>query len=321
MPGRARQLHLFGDDALDAAPPDARVCEIAAALPPTLRLGTSSWSFPGWSGIVYDRVASRALLAREGLAAYARHPLLRGVGIDRSYYDPLDVETWRGYAESVPPDFRFLAKAHRDLTGRRRDNPHHLDPGFASERVIRPWREGLGERAGPLVFQFPPQRVAWPVERFADRLHAFLAALPRGPLYAVEIRHEPWLTPRYADALRDAGAVPCLTVHPSMPSLELQASQLGGPERWPALVLRWMLGGDQAYEDARSRYRPFDRLVDPDPPTRRAAAALCRAAAERGRPAFVTINNKAEGSAPLSAVALAREIVGSGAELREISGR
>jgi hypothetical protein len=51
-------------------------------------------------------------------------------------------------------------------------------------------------------------------------------------------------------------------------------------------------------------------MVDPDPATRRSLAGLCRDAADRGATAFVTINNKAEGSAPLSALALAREIAG-----------
>ena len=57
------------------------------------------------------------------------------------------------------------------------------------------------------------------------------------------------------------------------------------------------------------RYAPFDRLVDPDVPKRQSLARLCAAAVGRGQPAFVIINNKAEGSAPLSALHLAAAIV------------
>ncbi|MEZ6184635.1 MAG: DUF72 domain-containing protein, partial [Planctomycetota bacterium] len=57
---------------------------LAARLPPTVHLGTSSWSFPGWRGVVYDREANQRELAREGLRAYAQHPLLRAVGVDRT---------------------------------------------------------------------------------------------------------------------------------------------------------------------------------------------------------------------------------------------
>jgi hypothetical protein len=77
--------------------------------------------------------------------------------------------------------------------------------------------------------------------------------------------------------------------------------------------VRWMLGGRLGYEEARERYRPFDRLVDADPGARRRIARLCLAFARRGRPASVIINNKAEGSAPCSVVELAREIAAGAA--------
>jgi hypothetical protein len=70
-----------------------------------------------------------------------------------------------------------------------------------------------------------------------------------------------------------------------------------------------MLGGGRSYEAARVRYAPFNRIVDPDPRTRAALAELCIAFARSDRPALVTVNNKAEGSAPLSVFALARAIV------------
>src|ERR1044071_8197502 len=61
-------------------PEEVRV--LGEQLPPGLHLGTSSWSFPGWKGLVYDREATAARLAREGLVAYSRHPVLRTVGLD-----------------------------------------------------------------------------------------------------------------------------------------------------------------------------------------------------------------------------------------------
>jgi hypothetical protein len=49
--------------------------------------------------------------------------------------------------------------------------------------------------------------------------------------------------------------------------------------------------------------------MDPDPETRAVLAKVVRATAEAGQPCYVTISNHAEGSAPLSLRALAREIV------------
>jgi len=48
--------------------------------------------------------------------------------------------------------------------------------------------------------------------------------------------------------------------------------------------------------------------VEEDEPTRAAVASLAARAAARGREVFVTINNKAEGSAPLSVLRLAEAI-------------
>jgi hypothetical protein len=50
-------------------------------------------------------------------------------------------------------------------------------------------------------------------------------------------------------------------------------------------------------------------LVEPDPDARARITALVRAAASRGRESLVIVNNKAEGSAPLSIEALARQSV------------
>jgi hypothetical protein len=76
------------------AVPHAEVLALAAALRERhgdrLALGTSSWHFPGWSGIVWQRPYPAALLSSAGLRAYARHPLLRSVSLDRAFYRALD---------------------------------------------------------------------------------------------------------------------------------------------------------------------------------------------------------------------------------------
>jgi uncharacterized protein YecE (DUF72 family) len=191
-------------------------------------------------------------------------------------------------------------------------DPAWLDPGYASEVVVEPFREGLGPLAGPLVFQFPPLRPGQVggARAFAERLYRFLDALPPGPLYAVEIRTPDLLTGDYAQALTHAGATHVYTVHPRAPSLERQREVVppgGGP-----LVVRWMLRPGAGYEEARDLYRPFDTLMDPAPGTRSTLAQMAVEVAAAGGLAWVAINNKAEGSAPLSVRALAERIVAEG---------
>ncbi len=335
------QFELFGPTPGIAAEPEPTAESPAPApipeglralgnlLPLEIRLGTSSWSFPGWTGLVYARDATADALARQGLPAYARHPLFRTVGVDRTFYGPVPAETFRQWADSVPEDFRFLVKAHEALSlsrfpqheryGARRGeaNPLFLDPNHAREAVVQPFLEGLGDKAGPLLFQFPPQDVQalGGPSAFADRLHGFLATLPAGPLYAVELRNRELYTADVAEVLEDVGAVPVLSAWGQMPTLPEQARRLGAQSA-AALVVRWMLPPDLGYQEARELYAPFDRLLHEDPATRDDIATLAVEALENRRPVYVTINNKAEGSAPVSverlAAAIAERLKGRG---------
>ena len=324
------QLDLFGGPAprgrrggVGPAPQPDAIVELGRRLPPEVRLGTSSWSFPGWGrGLVYDREPTAPTLARTGLPAYAAHPLFRTVGLDRTFYAPMPSAAFAALAAQVPPAFRFLVKALETSTlavfprharyGAQagKPNPRFLDPRAVSAECLQPAIDGLGAALGPVVFQLPPQPPAalGGPARFAMRLRAFLRELPPGPAYAVELRNRELLGPDVARALADSGAVPCLTVHPAVPPLEPQADALAAAHDGP-LVVRWMLGAGQEYEAARARYAPFDRLVDPDPASRGAIVRLVRGALARGRRAFVVVNNKAEGSAPASIVELARALV------------
>jgi uncharacterized protein YecE (DUF72 family) len=322
LSGSDAQSDLFGGGsraAIAAQPVDPSLAALAAKLPTTLRFGTSTWSFPGWAGIVYDGVYDEAALARQGLVAYACHPLLRAVGVDRSFYAPLDPRTLERMADAVPADFRFLMKAHAALTTPRSarrpaflgDTPEaFLDADYAIRVVIDPARRLLGERLGVVLFQFSPlgERVQRHRALLLDRLSAFLRGLPRGPCYACEWRDPFVLGADYHALLADAGAVHGLCAHPRMPSVDAQGVD---PEHDPIgagpLVIRWLLRRDRAYDEARATYAPFDRLVEPDPDARGRIAALLRAAASRGRGSLVIVNNKAEGSAPLSIEALARQ--------------
>lgn len=326
--GTQDQLTLFpGITPEDLEPPDVapapvseEIRDLGRRLPGNVHLGGSTWSFPGWAGLVYDRRYSESRLAHEGLAAYAQHPLLRGVGIDRTHYAPVAARDLAAYAEVVPEGFRFVVKAHEACTiarypdrpryaeNRGRVNPLFLDPVNATEQVVAPFVEGLGDRGGALVFQFAPQDLGVP-EKFADELQEFLGALPRGPVYAVELRNREILGPAYADALAAVGACHCHNVHSRMPEIRVQA-RLAGTARpgTPATVIRWLLGPGMTYEAAGRLYAPFDRMAAPDPAARKAIVELARDAIGAGRPFLCTVNNNAEGCAPLSIVELAKEI-------------
>jgi len=322
------QLPLFADaDGIDPAPVSDAVKRLGEVLPARIHLGTSSWSFPGWTGLVYaagnGKPATEQVLARHGLAAYAKHPLFRTVSLDRTFYAPLSSDEFARYAAQVPAGFRFVVKAPAAITDpvvrkpgsgeAARDNPTFLDAAAAVTAFVQPALAGLGHKAGPLVFQFPPlgRRLIADASRLAARIAAFMAMLPRGPCYAVEVRDPELVTAGFAAALADSRAVPCLAVHARMPPVAEQASVLGvdaADTRGP-VVVRWNLHAGRDYEGARADYFPFNRLVEEDAVSRRSLARLARAAAAADRDVYITVNNKAEGSAPLSVFGLAEAIL------------
>ncbi len=306
------------------APLNADLDALAKQLPEAIHLGTSTWSFPGWRGIVYGDAYSNTKLSRDGLTAYSAHPLLRCVSIDRSFYAPLSLADYARYASQVPEHFRFIVKAPAAVTdafirGQRgapdAENPAFLNARIAIDEFVTPCIGGLGTKAGALVFQFSPLPDAMIVEpsRFIDRLAAFLGALP--PLegetrYAVELRDAVMLTPRFIRALRDATVRYCIGVHARMPDVRRQAKalELLDEETLGPLVVRWSLHSGFRYEQAKAKYEPFDQIVDEDRDTREALAELAARYAIAGQPVVIAANNKAEGSAPLTCFELARGI-------------
>jgi uncharacterized protein YecE (DUF72 family) len=328
LPPAAQAARPPGDTAPSAATPSAELQALAQQLSKRIHLGTSSWSFPGWHGLVWAGEHSEAELSRHGLPAYAQHPLLRSVCLDRGFYRPISAQEYAAYAAQVPADFRFIVKAPalvsdaalRDGAGRPlRLNPQWLDPAAALAHFITPALAGLGERIGALVFEISPlpTQLKQDLPALLARLERLLAQLPRlaqltpDGVIALEVRDAQWLTPALCDLLRRHQVRYCLGLHPRLPPLQEQLPLLRA--LWPGpFVGRWSLNrlhGNLGYEQAKAGYAPFNRLVDEDLPTRQTLAKVIAATAAAGQAVYLSINNKAEGSAPLSVMALARQIV------------
>lgn len=314
------QLDLF---AAPAGPfPEPATVELGRRLPRGLLLGTSSWSFPGWAGIVYARRRSTADLARDGLAEYARHPLLRTVCLDRGYYAPIPAGDFERYASQLPPGFRCVMKAWEGITTRvfprherygaraGQPNPHFLDPEVFAAEVLGPLGAAFRGHAGPVLLEFAPaapEHQMAPAD-FAAAIDAFFARVPRDFSYAVEIRDRRLLTPGYLEVLRTHEVAHTLNYWSWMPTLAEQL-RIDGIFTAPTVVARLMLPPGTRYAEMRERMAPFDRIVRPDPAMRQAVVDLWRRAAAEGREVFVIANNKAEGSAPLTLRALAQAVV------------
>jgi uncharacterized protein YecE (DUF72 family) len=323
------QLSLFDltpprgrDDRVEASEVDwpVEVTTLGARIPPDVRFGTSSWSFPGWAGLVYRRARTQTELSREGLREYSRYPLFGTVGIDRSYYAPLTGEDLKRYAAQLPAGFPCCAKvpalyASPVMPGTGRDARAVVNPDFLSADgfiadVVQPSLLHFGGHLGPSVLEIPPvspEARLDPAE-FADRLGAFLAALPPDFPIAVELRDRRLLTPGYAAVIAQARAAHVLNYWTAMPFPGEQAALVDVGQA-PCLVVRLLLRPGTRYEARREEFRPFNRIVEPDERLRRDVTRLITDAAGRRQPVYVLVNNKAEGSAPLTIRALAERLV------------
>jgi uncharacterized protein YecE (DUF72 family) len=307
----AQQLDLF-----ESQPPGVQAVPwaeqsghpLARPAPDGLYLGTSSWSFPGWEGLLFDGHYSEQRLADSGLAAYACCPMLRAVSLDKSYYRPPEEAEYRRLAAQVDDSFRFVVKAPRDLLVPHPTQGFNLEP---LQRIfLRPASRGLGDKLGVVLLQFPPGswKASGSPESFLEQLALLLAELPRSLYYSLELRDAQLLSPRLAQALEGSTVSLCASIHPRLPDPDRQLLTVPPTPGCP-IVFRWNLRPSLQYKQAQEDLRPFNALRLPDPGRRELLAQLIARALKAGRKVYATANNKAEGCAPLSLSALLDEVL------------
>ena len=181
-----------------------------------LRIGTSGWNYPHWRGTFYPK----GLPHRRELEYLSTR--MNSVEINGSFYSLQRPSSYRKWADETPPGFVFAVKGGRFITHMRklRDIRVPLANFFASGLLL------LGEKLGPILWQFPPQ---WSYNR--ERVLDFLEMLPQTstkasilaaghqlpsagyawiePIaetrirHAFEVRHPSFFTEDFVDLLRE----------------------------------------------------------------------------------------------------------------------
>jgi uncharacterized protein YecE (DUF72 family) len=186
-------------------------------------------------------------------------------------------------------------------------NPDFLDAELFANAVHEPVRTAFSQHMGPWILQIAPSPTPIDPSWFCERLDAFLADAPGDFPFAVELRDRKLLTPEYVRTLRKHGAAHVFNYWSRMPTLAKQMrvdELLGGS----LLVVRLLLPPATRYADLKDAYAPFDRLVAPQPEMRQDVVKLVQAALDREMECYVLVNNKAEGSSPLTVRALAEQL-------------
>jgi len=290
---------------------------LRARIPSLVRFGTSTWNYPGWRGLVYHRDYGPKGAAARMLKEYAAFPLFGTVGIDSSYYGPPTEAVLRSYADNLPAGFPCISKVWSQLTihtftkAQDREkagkiNPDFLNPDLFVEEIYQPYQRHFAENTGPFVFEFQTIAKSSRIgpEGFASRLDEFFSALPRDAQYAVEVRNDEFLTPMYFAVLREHGVAHVLSSWTRMPPLGHQLD-LPGSITAPFILARALLRPGRTYNEAVDAFAPYDRIREPNPKLRRDLARLVEEAVRLRIPAYLLVNNRAEGSAPLTIAAVA----------------
>ncbi len=286
---------------------------------PLVRFGSSTWTYEGWQGQVYKRQYAKSKFAQECLGEYAQYqyrdePLFRTVGNDATFYRPPTPNQLRGYLNKIPEDFEMCFKVWEEVTipsyakqaryGAKagQPNPRFLDATVFNELVLAPYREVKFEpHAGPFIFEF--QRHGMSSKEFCSRLDGFFGQLPKDFRYAVEIRNAGLLGPEYHKLLETHGVSHVYNHWSYMPPLAEQHRRMASFTA-PFTVLRLLTPLKMSYEQAKKRAEPYSKIIEELPEMRRDAVELIRQAVTEERRAYVLVNNRAEGNAPLTIQAL-----------------
>ena len=116
------------------------------------------------------------------------------------------------------------------------------------------------------------------------------------------------LTTRYVEVLQRFGVAHVFNYWERMPSLGEQLQRVR-VDSAPFGVVRLLIPPGERYADRKKSLAPFDKLTDRRPEMRRETIDIARAFVELDCPLFVIVNNKAEGSSPLTVRELAREMI------------
>jgi uncharacterized protein YecE (DUF72 family) len=271
-----------------------------------LHIGTCSWKFPAWKGLVYSGGRGANLLEE-----YARR--FDCVEIDQWFWSlfgpdkvalPQD-RAVAGYAASVSEGFRFGVKLPDALTmthfrpdrepGPPVPNPHFLSPDLLRAFMAR--LEPLRGKLGPLMLQFGylNRQMMASQDEFLGRLDGFARQLPEGFTWCVETRNPAWLNEEHFRFLSERGLghvweqgyyMPAVAeVYPKFAErlAETCVVRLHGPD-WEGMERR--VGKD------------WSRIAAPRDADLAALVAPLKDMLARRKETWVFVNNHFEGCAP-----------------------
>jgi len=297
-----------------------RIAEITRKLFENHRicLGTSSWRYGGWCGILYDEDRylwgthfSKQRFSDHCLEEYGQ--TFHSVCVDATYYALPRKRFLEGIAKQVPEDFVFSFKVPDEITIRTfpkvasfgarggKENDFFLSAGLL-EMGFLSRLEAMRKRnqVGALIFEFShfhPGEFEHGRD-FVTALDEFFSRAPKGWDYAVEIRNGNWLHPEYFAMLASHGVAHVYNQWTRMPSV-LEQMTVHPLEANPFVAARFLLTPGRSHEWSKEQFEPYHQLREIDPEAREAMGRMLRSAMSRQgeKPTYLYVGNELEGNA------------------------
>ena len=172
-------------------------------------LGIGGWNFEPWRGVFYPKGLPQA----KELEYAATH--LTSIEINATFYGSQKPESFRRWAATVPDGFVFAVKGPRFATNRR----VLAEAGDSIKRFLDTGVLELGDRLGPLLWQFAPTKKFDPAD-----FGKFLELLPtkaggKTLRHVVEVRHASFCAPDFIALARSFRTPVVFTDHAKYPSI------------------------------------------------------------------------------------------------------
>ena len=289
-------------------------------------IGTSSWKYRGWRGMLYDEAryiyrgkVAESRFEKNCLTEYAE--VFKTVCVDAAYYTFPSVKYLEGLASQVPADFQFGFKVTDEITvkkfpnlprfGHRAGiaNEHFLNAEVFERGFLKPC-ESIRPHVGLLMFEFSR---FYPSDYehgrdFVAALDPFFAQLPTGWPYGIEMRNKHWLQPEYFDCLARHNVTHVFNSWTEMPPVNEQMALPSSRTNPDLVAARFLLKPGRKYEDAVKSFQPYDKTKEVNEEARKAGAALIQEGKKTAkRKTFIFINNRLEGNALLTILAMLQQ--------------
>lgn len=273
-----------------------------------LRIGTCSWKYKSWTGLVYSSDKDVNYLEE-----YSRH--YRTVEIDQWFWSLFGIdkvsmpraEVVEEYVRSVPEDFRFTIKVPNSITlthfyRKRKDEPLRPNPYFLSNQLFDEFLSAIApmrSRLGPLMFQFEylnKQKMS-SLGEFEERFTRFIRQCDRELSYAIETRNPWYLNQRYFEFLKRNRLSHVFLEGYYMPSI-FEIYRKFGKSIEGTTVIR-LHGGDRQEIEKKSGEQ-WNQIWEDHGEQLKSLADMIRDLQARGVEVYLNVNNHFEGSAPLT---------------------